>query len=169
MVQNLSVREAKLEDARAILDLHVRSIRALCLGHYSHAECRAWTKDARIETYQNAIRGCFESLYVASLDSQIIGFSALAPRELRALYLDPDFAGQGYGKQLLQNTEDIARSQRMTLLYLDASLNAVFFYQSQGYEILRPAHMELDDGTRLPSMRMKKKLVPKTSNNLPAH
>ncbi len=154
------MREAQLSDAPAILDVHVRSINVLCAGHYSRSECRAWTSDARVETYQNAIRGCFESLYVACVDSKIIGFSALATRELRALYLDPNFVGMGYGKQMLQQTEDIARSQRMTLLYLDASLNAVFFYQSQGYEILRAAHMELADGTRLPSMRMKKKIAP---------
>ncbi|MBA2665128.1 MAG: GNAT family N-acetyltransferase [Bradymonadaceae bacterium] len=162
MAEALQIRKACVDDAPAILAVHMRSIRVLCAGHYSSDEIRSWTRHSKVETYRNAIRGCFETLYVALLGERVIGFSALATRELRALYVDPDMAGHGYGKALLNATEKFAVNDRMKALYLDASLNAVHFYQSQGYEILRPAHVELPDGTELPSLRMKKTLPKRT-------
>ena len=53
------------------------------------------------------------------------------------LWVDESLRGQGYGKQLLDNIEDIARDNKCKLIQLDTfSFQAPSFYQKYGYEVV---------------------------------
>ena len=53
------------------------------------------------------------------------------------LWVDESLRGQGYGKQLLDNIEEIARDNKCKLIQLDTfSFQAPIFYQKYGYEVV---------------------------------
>ena len=53
------------------------------------------------------------------------------------LWVDESLRGKGYGRQLLENIEGIARENRCNLIQLDTfSFQAPNFYQKYGYEIV---------------------------------
>lgn len=53
------------------------------------------------------------------------------------LWVDESLRGQGYGKQLLDNIEGIARENRCKLIQLNTfSFQAPNFYQKYGYEVV---------------------------------
>jgi ribosomal protein S18 acetylase RimI-like enzyme len=53
------------------------------------------------------------------------------------LWVDESLRGKGYGKQLLDNIEEMARENRCNLIQLDTfSFQAPNFYQKYGYEVV---------------------------------
>jgi len=60
--------------------------------------------------------------------------------QLRYMAVDPDYRGQGLGKQILLSLEDAARQQAMATLVLHARQPVVGFYRQQGYELLGQSH-----------------------------
>lgn len=56
--------------------------------------------------------------------------------EIYALYIEPQFKNRGYGQQLVEHTEHVARSQGFTQLIiwtLEGNTPARKFYESRGY------------------------------------
>ncbi len=60
--------------------------------------------------------------------------------QLRYMAVDPDYRGQGLGKQILLALEDAARTQGLQNLVLHAREPVVEFYRRQGYELLGRSH-----------------------------
>jgi N-acetylglutamate synthase-like GNAT family acetyltransferase len=80
-------------------------------------------------------------VYVAERDGQVVGFSALLPREdgnaeLDGLFVRPDVWRSGVGGQLMEAAEMLAVQRGATTLYVDANPHAVLFYQACGFEII---------------------------------
>lgn len=105
----MEIREAKVTDYPAILDLHIDSIKALCSGYYSKKCISQWAGTRRLEQYKN-IPGV-EVLIVGEDHAKIIGFSRLKIQEqcITGLFVAPGQTGKNYGKQLLTKIEDIAK------------------------------------------------------------
>lgn len=77
-----------------------------------------------------------EPVLVASLNNKPIGFISWWPPDtfIHNLYLDPRFVGLGIGKALLN--ECLSKIGRpATLKCLQQNVNALRFYQSQGWSI----------------------------------
>lgn len=60
--------------------------------------------------------------------------------QLRYMAVDPDYRGQGLGKQMLLALEDAARVQGLQNLVLHARKPVVAFYRREGYELLGQSH-----------------------------
>lgn len=60
--------------------------------------------------------------------------------QLRYMVVDPDYRGQGLGKQMLLALEDAARALGLQNLVLHAREPAIGFYQHHGYELLKQSH-----------------------------
>ena len=82
---------------------------------------------------------------------RIAGFGQLDPREgvVQACYVDPDFGRRGAGRALMAALESEARLLGRATLTLDASLNAIAFYESLGWTRGADARHELAPGALL--------------------
>ena len=126
------VRLARLDDAPAILDLHVASIRTLGPAAYDDEQVAAWAEKDGPEQYPIGEEG--HHLVVAESDDGIVGYGHLVPgeREVRAVYVRADRVREGVGSALLTHLEGYALGRGLERLELWASLNAVGFYERMG-------------------------------------
>lgn len=127
-----SIRLARPGDLGAIARVHAAAIRELCREHYEPREIADWLAP-NPGMFVRLLRHA--TVFVAIHDGDVVGFAAVAVgrREVRAVYVDPCAAGGGLGGRLLQRAERIARALGVRELHLAATLNAVGFYERQGW------------------------------------
>lgn len=154
---SLSIRRASPADAREICEIHKASIRRLCASAYSADTIDAWTDFLSPERYPPAMSR-FE-FFVAEGEG-ILGFLILDLEggELNALYLDPDAAGRGIGRRLVEHAERLARIENVPELKLKSTLNAVGFYEACGFSRVRESVHVNPAGVELPCVLMIKPL-----------
>ena len=73
-------------------------------------------------------------VWIAERDGQIIGFSALVPRddgsaELDGLFVRPDMWRCGVGAQLIEAAEELAARRGAAMLYVVANPHSELFYR----------------------------------------
>jgi putative acetyltransferase len=159
------LRPGRPDDALAILEAQRSAIRQTAVSAYSPAIIDEWAPAVivreRVETFQRWIeRG--EELIVVAMEpaGKIIGFGSIVPTssELRAVYVDAAYGGQGVGRALLARLEELARDAALTELRMDASINAVPFYEANGFISLEPGEHIMPSGARMACVRMRKAL-----------
>ena len=150
------VRRAMLEDAVAICDLHKASVRGLCAAAYSSEQIEAWLAPRLPDDYRNAMTIGGETMFVGQRAERIVGFASIKASMLIGLYVDPD-DGRGAGRVLLQAAEGHARNDGVAVLSLQATPNAVPFYQRHGFSLDRHGTV-LRGGLALPVVEMSKTL-----------
>jgi putative acetyltransferase len=108
---------------------------------YDDEQVAAWARGLDPEGYPIETADRF---VVAEAQGAVVGFGELAvdpgeylaapvDAEVRAVYVRPEVAREGVGSALLADLEAAARERGAETLGLWASLNAVPFYESQGY------------------------------------
>lgn len=118
-------------DAPALAALFQASIEALAADDYSEAQLAAW---AAAEDEGAFGRRLSEALtIVATVEGQPAGFASLAKDRIDMLYVDPDHAGEGVGSRLCEALEKLAANRGVATLSVDASDNALGFFQSRGF------------------------------------
>lgn len=144
----MRIREATPEDTEAIRDVHVASIEELGTETYSQEQVAAWARGCESAGYTSAITSDQLEFIVAETDDGIVGFGSLklappdgyeapADAEITGVYVHPSVVRTGVGTRLYTELERRARTHDVQLLGLSASLNAVPFYESHGYERVR--------------------------------
>lgn len=137
------VREATPADAGAIFEVHRASIEVLGREGYDEAQVAAWGEGGSPDDYELDDPGL--QFVVAEREGRVVGFGCLAVEpgehldadvdaEVTAVYVHPSAARQGVGSALLADLERRARERGSRSLGLWASLNAVPFYESRGYD-----------------------------------
>jgi GNAT superfamily N-acetyltransferase len=151
------IRAAVPSDVEEIFGVHMSSIRDVCGAMYDAAQIDSWTCRKRPEGYLEPIAN--HPFFVAEVEGALVGFSELNPetREVCAVYVRPDRLRQGIGRGLLL-VETAAHERRLPRLHLSATLNAVPFYQANGYVSDGAGSVLLGDGTNLPCANMHKEL-----------
>jgi putative acetyltransferase len=153
------LRPAVPVDAPALWAVHTRAVRHLAAAHYTPAQVDAWSARTTPASYAEPIvAGCL--VVAADPDGRVAGYGELAPDEgvIRAVYVDPDYARRGVGRALVQALEARAKDAGFAEVTLDASRNAVPFYQSLGYRSLAPSHHPLPHGVVLECEVMTRRL-----------
>lgn len=152
----MRVREAIPGDADVVCRVHVESITGLGLDGYTQEQVDAWAAGCDSADYAAAIAAPDQYHVVAERDGDVVGFGSLrdpgdesttdestttevttdGPRtaEVTAIYVHPAAARSGVGTALYENLERRARAAGVRRLELTASLPAVAFYESLGYE-----------------------------------
>ncbi len=143
---NLNIRLATLEDAKYCADIHAKS--------WSFAYSDIVPKEIIDEhnarwpmIWNKMLANNNESHYVVILDSRIIGFLTIAVSrdddlnksfyEIIGLYLDPDFIGDGYGKQSMTWIKKEVKSRgydKISLWVLEENSRARRFYEKSGFK-----------------------------------
>ena len=153
------VREATKDDMESVATLHRRSILDLCKTHYSDEQLNEWTAALHGSAYSLLMRT--HEFLVAEADSELAGFCVFDPREglLNATYVSPLASRHGVGRGLVAAVEAIARARGVPRIQLNATLNAVGFYERLGYAAIEMASNTLPTGVALPCVTMSKALA----------
>jgi putative acetyltransferase len=161
-MSRITVRIARIEDARGILEAHYSAVHETAAQDYPLEVCKAWvmpvTPDRVAQYSKHALPN--ETTVVAEMDGRIAGFGAIvgANNELRAVYVAAAFGRRGVGSALLQELERIAKEQGCGELHMDSSLTAAPFYTNHGYEEMGRGEHTLSNGAKMACVRMRKTL-----------
>lgn len=155
----MNVRQATRADLKTIAAIHQESIRELCMGHYSAQQIVAWTTALAGAAYSELLSS--RTLLVLEDAGKLLGFSVLdaSAAHINATYVSAQSARRGGGRSLMDAMEAAARSGGCTELRLNATLNAVPFYERLGYSSSGASSNRLPSGIELPCVAMSKKLV----------
>lgn len=150
------IRPAFPTDAAGICEVHVASIRTTCATHYQPHELAAWSDRLRPASYERVLRE--RVMVVAEEGGRLWGFAQLHPEaeEVEAVYVHPDAGRRGVGAALLAALEAEALKRRLPRLRLNASLNAVGFYERAGYRRGEPIILKITPEVPLRCIRMEK-------------
>ncbi len=153
-----NVRRATEIDCQAILRVHIRAVREIANSHYTSEEVAAWARLREPEHYAESIRE--KEFYIAEENGVIVGFGTLnqMQSEIEAVYVSPEVVRRGVGKAILQKLEERARDLSIKSLKMNASLNAVPFYKSAGYESQKEMKHRLASGVEIGCVLMTKEL-----------
>ncbi len=153
----VEIRAAKPEELSQILEIQQASLRQLCINDYDARQIEALVDD------QQQIRGKDELAIVAYHQETMVGFATLWMGNcIGAVYVEPTYARQGIGAQLLAALETAAIEQRYKTLWVTASLNAVGFYAANGYRKLRTTGFWTRSRVWVPCVAMEKRIMPMT-------
>lgn len=135
----ITIRNIQATDKDAVLSIHKQSIYGICKDHYTEKEMKAWTDRLTPSLFNEGIKD-ENNIGVVAVESAIVigyGFFNLRDRELRALYVLPQFTCKGVGKLIMARLEDMALKKNIKKLTLQSTINAVGFYQKLGYQIIK--------------------------------
>lgn len=85
---------------------------------------------------------------------------ASEPARIRAFFVHPDWARRGVGRSILLACEAAIRAARFHSIELVATLAGEPLYASCGYAATERFNIDLNDGLRLPVVRMRKPIPP---------
>lgn len=158
----IKIRPATVGDRHALWRVHTQAIRVSAARHYNAAQIEAWAGRLTPEGYRSPRQDWPYCFFVAELEEgRIVGFGELNLKtgEVEAVFVDPEFGRRGIGRQILQALEDLAERQGLTTLVVDASLNAVEFYEREGYRQAEPTVCVYGkNAVEVPGMLMTKSL-----------
>jgi putative acetyltransferase len=128
-----ALRPFLAEDTPVLAAIFAASIEELTGDDYSEAQQQAWAGAAEDEE-QFGKRLASELTLVATLQNSPVGFAALKGTDhIDMLYVHPGAAGQGVASMLSDALERLAGGRGAKALTVDASDNAVEFFEKRGY------------------------------------
>lgn len=129
------IRPARTGDGGAIFEITRRSVTVLAQRHYSADQIGGWMGQRTPDFYENLIaKG---RMVIAERDGIPIGFVDAEPGELTRLFVLPEAAGAGIGKQLLDIGTRIARAGHEGPIKVEATINAEAFYRHHGFDTIK--------------------------------
>ena len=72
-------------------------------------------------------------------------FNSTHEAQIRYMAVADEFQGKGLGSQIILALEEVARGKGIQRIILSARENALQFYKSNGYEIVKKAHLLFGD------------------------
>ena len=129
------IRKATVEDATAISDLIIHSVRQTNSRDYSpyiiDKVISNFTPDHLIILINT------REVFVAVQKNRIIGTASFDNGVVRSVFILPENQGFGVGASLVHHIEEIAKSHNVARLRVPSSITAEGFYQKLGYISLR--------------------------------
>ena len=153
--QIITIRVAQAEDADAIVQLQLVSIKTLCIQDYSTEQLQALLKSKSRHRYWE------ETIFIAEIGKTIAGFAALQKYNhlITAMFVHPQYVRQKIGTKLLSYLEQIAITKKTKKLLVYSSLTAEKFYTRNGFDTVGRYNVLLPDRVAFPSVKMTKKLL----------
>ncbi|MGF1899463.1 N-acetyltransferase [Photobacterium phosphoreum] len=78
--------------------------------------------------------------YVAELDLKVVGFYSLYENMLAAIFVSPEYQGEGIGKQLIAHAKE--QCPELTLNVYTENVASYQFYLSQGFTVVSEQECE---------------------------
>jgi N-acetylglutamate synthase-like GNAT family acetyltransferase len=161
----LNIRTARREDCPAIAGVHAAAVSGIRSAHYTPEEIRAWAAPKKPESYEESIDS--KEFFVAEKDGVMVGFGVLnrESAEIEAVYVSPRAGRRGVGLEILCKLEERARANGIGALRLNASLNAVPFYERAGYVAQEESKYRLATGVEIACVPMLKAMASESDAN----
>jgi len=159
------IRRAGLADVHEIAAAHLDSIRSLGPLSYDAAVVSDWGARVKGDIYLEAMdRGEVFFIAIGALGdgSEVVGFSSHridGDAHGTAVYVRGKTARRGIGSALYRTAEASAIAAGATSIHLDASLVAVEFYKTNGFEEIGRGEHRLSSGRSMPCVFMRKDLL----------
>ena len=125
-------RRSTLDDAQSVFVLVSASVRRLTPTPYSAEVVATWMSGRVAADYNQDCRN--QEIWIAESMGHPIGFSHGVPGEVKRLFVDANHIGKGAGAGLMRLALDDAMAQGTTTVRIEATLNAVPFYQAWGFK-----------------------------------
>jgi len=153
----LEIKRATPDDANAAFNIRREAIRSQCIGAYTAEQMALWTRGTAEDGYSVLMDKPF---YLGWVQGEPVATGMLDPdnNEVGALFVLPAFTGRGYGKNMLDHLEKVARASAIEQVVLDATLNAASFYRACGYVGDEQAVYHSPSGLTLACIPMVKRL-----------
>ena len=157
----LKIRRARQEDCDSIAGVHAAAVSGIRTALYTPEEIQAWAVPKKPESYKDSIRN--KEFFVAEDSGAILGFGVLNQElaEVEAVYVTPEAGRHGIGLEILRKLEERAKDRGLRQLRLNASLNAVPFYEQAGYVAQEASKYRLLTGVEIACVPMIKTLTRK--------
>lgn len=152
----MNIRKARSEDCQSIASLHVAAVKGIHTTLYTPEEISAWAVPKKPENYEESIR--VKEFFVAERRGVILAFGVLNQKtaEVEAVYVSPAAGRRGIGMEILRKLEETGRLLGLEMLRLNASLNAVQFYERAGYVAQEASKYRLQNGVEITCVPMVK-------------
>ncbi|MGB7767558.1 MAG: GNAT family N-acetyltransferase [Verrucomicrobiia bacterium] len=145
----MQVRPATISDAQTIARIHVASWQAAYRGQMPDDFLNKLDVEKRAVFWRSRLTGQPRGVFVAELDSEIMGFCDLIPSrdkdtnpqtvaEIAAIYIHPNHWRQGAGRALCHRALETARLENfsaVTLWALASNTAARSFYETMGFRL----------------------------------
>lgn len=132
----VTFRPVAPDDGQALCDVHRLAILTLARDAYSQAELESWTYGI---TPESDLKAMAAENHVAEVavdhHGRVVAFCSLRDDEVKALYVHPDAAGMGLGRQLMQRAEARIVSCGHRQVRVEASASALTFYEGLSYVV----------------------------------
>ena len=157
----IDIRKIKATDKETILSIHKQSVYGICKKCYTEKEMEAWTNNFTPEMFDKGIKDQNNIGVVAQDLNKVVGYGFFnaVDKELKALYLLPEYIKQGVGKKILLRLEEMAKEKNINKLTLKSTINAVNFYQSFGYKKIKEDKFPINEKIFLDCVSMEKELT----------
>ena len=152
----LKIRRARREDCHSIGSVHAAAVSGIRTVLYTPEEIQAWAVPREPASYEESIGS--KEFFVAEDGEAIVGFGVLNQEtaEVEAVYVDPGAGRRGIGLEILGKLEERASDLGLSELRLNASLNAVPFYEKAGYVAQERSKYRLLTGVEIACVPMVK-------------
>jgi len=139
--------------------VHAAAVTGIRTAHYTPDEIQAWAVPRDPESYEELIRS--REFFVAEEGGVIVGFGVLNQEsaEVEAVYVSPGAGRRGFGLEILRKLEERASALGLSVLRLNASLNAVPFYEKAGYVAQERSKYRLLTGVEIACVPMLKAMT----------
>jgi GNAT superfamily N-acetyltransferase len=134
------VRRMSVDDFSNVRYVHSAAFSAQTAHLLTDAEVKAFLDQVRTPGYLDALMATHA--FVALVSGQLVGTASWtagddsgATARIGSVFIDPMFAGCGFGRVLLQAAEGSARDAGYLRYSVRATANAVPFFLACGYEI----------------------------------
>jgi GNAT superfamily N-acetyltransferase len=157
----IALRPVGLDDWASVRYVHSAAFRAHANGHFTEAECDAFTNFVRSQRYIDRLIG--QNVHAAWLDGELIGTSGWTPADdngalarITAVFVRPLFTGMGIGRRLVLNAESHARAAGFERFSARVLVNAVGFFEKLGYDVTSHGVQTIGADQDLPITYMRK-------------
>ena len=168
----VSLRAATAKDKGNVADVHVRSWQFGYQGLIPEDVLARMKPEDRAKRYTFGDGDATSPLTIVATEGEDIrGFVTLGQSrdvnsshvgEIFALYVDPDFWGQGVGRRLILNARTYLREMSFTianLWVLEGNLRAIRFYERDGWSSEGLSREEVHWGVAVNEIRFTRSLI----------
>ncbi|MBG1263360.1 GNAT family N-acetyltransferase [Nostoc commune] len=138
----MKLRIYEIADTEEIMKLFYDTVPEVNIHDYTREKVDAWAPaNMDIDVWMKGLVSKFT--YVAEDQGKIIGFGELeANGHIDRFYCHKDFQRKGIGKKILEQLESKAKSLKIEKLFVEASITAKPFFESQSFIVVKQQQVE---------------------------
>lgn len=145
MNKYILIRKANKEDIKEIEKIHKDCVKKINAKFYSSAIVQEWLKQISAENIKDQFKNSIWAVLL--IKEKIVGFVqfSIRTKELFQINIKPSLNGRGYGKKMYEYIEKYFIKKRVKIISLNATLNAVKFYNKLGFKKVKRIKFKLNN------------------------